>query len=86
MSEIKAQIIKHVHSSDNPKDECEKIMIYAMVLRQTIIDNNKPVSPPHDVYPSFPKNADKNINKDIDRQAKELGLKTCHTKIGGKHV
>lgn len=65
MDNIKTVLINHVHSCNKPKDECEKIMVYAMILRQTIIDNNKPVTPPHDVYPSFPKNADKKINKYI---------------------
>ena len=86
MDNIKTVLINHVHSCNNPKDECEKIMIYAVTLRQTIVDNNKPVSPPHGVYPSFPKNADKKINEDIDRQAKELGLKITHVELKGPGV
>lgn len=42
---IETQIIKHVNGSDNPKDECEKIIIYAITLRQTIVDNDKQVTP-----------------------------------------
>ena len=45
MDNIKTILIKHVHGCSNPKDECERIMIYAMTLRQTIIDNDKPVIP-----------------------------------------
>lgn len=86
MDNIKTALIKHVHRQDNPKDECEKIIIYAMTIRQTYVDNNKPVSPPHDVYPSFPKNADKRINKDIDRQARELGLKIVSVGLKGPGV
>ena len=42
---IKTVLINHIHSSNNPKEECEKIMIYAMTLRQTYVDNNKPAIP-----------------------------------------
>lgn len=45
MDNIKTVLIKHVHGCDNPRDECEKIIVYAMTLRQTFIDNNKPVVP-----------------------------------------
>ena len=48
MDNIKTILINHIHSSDNPRDECERIMIYAMTLRQTYIDNNKPVVPAGD--------------------------------------
>ena len=77
MSEIKTQIIKHVHSCNNPKDECEKIMIYAMTLRQTIVDNNKQVSPPHDVHPLSPGLAKQLLNKKdpLDKQILELHKK-----------
>ena len=51
MDNIKTILIKHVHSCDNPRDECEKIMIYAMTLRQTIVDNNKKKTPPDPVPP-----------------------------------
>ena len=86
MSNIETVLINYVHSCDNPKAECEKIIIYAITLRQSIVDNNKPVTPPHDAYPSFPKDADKNINKDIDRQARKLGLKSGHVGLKGPDI
>jgi len=36
---------------DERKCACDRLIIYASVLRQTIVDNDKPVVPPHDVYP-----------------------------------
>ena len=77
MNNIKTVLIKHVHSCDNPRDECEKIMIYAMTLRQTIVDNNKPISPPHDVYPLSPELAKQLFNKKdpLDKQILELHKK-----------
>ena len=77
MDNIKTALINHVHSCNNPKDECEKIMIYAMTLRQTIVDNNKPVSPPHDVYPLSHGLAKQLFNKKdpLDKQILELEKK-----------
>lgn len=45
MDNIKTILIKYVHSCDNPKEECEMIIVYAMTLRQTYVDNNKPAIP-----------------------------------------
>ena len=77
LSEIETQIIKHVNGSDKPRDECERIMIYAMTLRQTIVDNNKPVTPAHDVYPLSPRLSKKLFNKkdSLDKQILELHRK-----------
>jgi hypothetical protein len=81
---IETQIIKHVNGSDNPRDECERIMIYAMTLRQSIIDNNKPVSPPHDVYPLSPGLSKQLFDKNdpLDKQILELhGKKEIDIKV-----
>jgi len=45
MDNIHSLICKHVVDSDSPKDVCDELLIFVITLRQTYVDNNKPVAP-----------------------------------------
>ena len=45
MDNIHSIIHKHIIDGDSPKDECDKLLIFVITLKQTYVDNNKPVIP-----------------------------------------
>ena len=45
MDNIHSLIYKHIVDGDKPEDECDKLLIFIISLRQSYIDNDKPVIP-----------------------------------------
>jgi len=80
MSNIRHEIIMHVNKFDDPveaRKACIRLIKYSIVMFQTITDNNKLVSPPHDVYPLSHGLAKQLFNKKdpLDKQILELEKK-----------
>jgi len=78
MSDIHSLIYKHIVSGNSP--------------RETYVDNDKPVSPPHDVYPLSPESSKRLFDKNdpLDKRIlelhrkKELDIKVVELKGPGK--
>ena len=45
MVNVKTVLIYHIHGCDDPKKECEILLMHVVDIWQTIVDNDKPVIP-----------------------------------------
>ena len=74
MSNIRHEMITYVNSSSNRRDACDRLLTYAIVLRQNIVDNDKQVVPLDDVYPLSPMLSKRLFDKGdpLDRQVLSL--------------
>ena len=86
MDSLRYKLYKLILESDDINEAINESLDFILTLKHTLSHNNKKVTPAHDVYLSYPKNTDKKINKDIDRQARELGLKISHVGLKGPDV